>query len=155
MTDTELVAALSHRDAIALTIWGEARGTSKVGRAGIASVIGNRVKARRPHWGSDHKSVCLAPHQFSCWTPDQHGNHDTLMAAALSLADPNKHVGPIMRECRELATELLAGALPDVTNGSTHYLRDFLYRSEHCPAWAKGKTPAAVIDSHLFFSGIA
>lgn len=154
MTDAELLAKLSRRDVVGLTLWGEARGEEQLGRFAVASVIGNRVAARRRHWGLDHKAVCLAPHQFSCWTKDPHGNHDTLMAAAHSLSNPKNHVGPVMRDCLAIADELLAGRLPDVTNGSTHYLRDFLYRSESCPAWAKGKTPAAVINGHLFFSGI-
>ncbi len=127
-------------DVLARTLWGEARGEGEAGMAAVAAVIVNR--ARRPGWwGRDIVEICKRPWQFSCWNagdPNREkllrvGNDDAAFAAALRIA--------------RLA---LAGALPDPTQGATHY-----HAAQIQPGWARGREPAARIGGHLFYSDIA
>lgn len=150
MTDQDLRAELSEHHAVAATIWGEARGTSTVGRAAVASVILNRVKACRPHWGLTAKGVCFAPKQFSCWSPaGGRVNYESTMDAARAFHRGDV-AGTVSRECIDLAIAVVAGTLPDVTNGASHYVTRELFESDAPPAWAVGKLPCAAICGHVF-----
>ena len=136
---------MSDLDALARTIYGEARGEGVAGMEAVASVIMNRVKAdlgndgRPDWWGEGVEGVCKKPWQFSCWNMDD-PNRDKL----LSVDDRD----PWFRHAQEIAKRALAGELPDPTGGSTHYLTD---RVAGVTAWAKGKTPTAKIGRHWFY----
>jgi spore germination cell wall hydrolase CwlJ-like protein len=56
-------AELTHREVIAMTILGEARGEGKAGMYAVACVIAQRAVNRN----KTPKAVCLQPWQFSCW----------------------------------------------------------------------------------------
>lgn len=162
MTDTEQIASLASDQVLAITLYGEARSEPVEGRIAIASVIRNRVNtdigndSKPDWWGEGYRGVCLAPWQFSCWTPKggpgQQQNYDVVMAvvrAALNGVSP----GPVMRECLWLALGIISGDLRDRVNGATHYLTADLFRINP-PLWAKGKTPPVRIGSHLFFKDV-
>jgi len=51
---------------VAMTLYGEARGTSLLDRLAVGAVIRERV-LRPGWWGRSWESVCKAPWQFSCW----------------------------------------------------------------------------------------
>jgi len=137
-------------DVLARTLYGEARGEGEVGMRAVGHVVLNRVAARR-WWGSDVKSVCLQPWQFSCW----------------NVNDPNlrhlRHAGDAEASFRlafDIASRLLASeqadaagrARADDTQGATHYYANSLRAP---PVWARGRAPCARIGKHLFFKGIA
>jgi N-acetylmuramoyl-L-alanine amidase len=152
VTDHELIATLPARTIVGLTIYGEARGYGEgiEGRAGVANVIRNRVKAQRPHFGLTASEVCLKPLQFSCWTPvDGPTNYATILYAARLLAS-GQAAGPRLAECLWIADGMLSGLLGDNTNQATHYLTADLL-AQKPPAWTKGLTPVARIHSHVFF----
>lgn len=150
MTDLELLDTLSPLHTVAATLFGEARGESTVGRAAVASVIQNRVRAQRKHFGLTAKAVCLQARQFSCWAPEGgRANYETTIAAARSFHRGNI-AGPVSSECLALAELVVAGTLVDVTNAATHYLTRQLFESDGPPGWAVGKLPCADIGSHVF-----
>jgi hypothetical protein len=149
----QILAALSQTDVLALTIWGEARNQAVEGRIAVGCVIRNRLIAGR--WGHDYKAVCLAPWQFSCWTPKGGpANYETVLAAARALLHPEGHRGPDLRECLWIAEGLTSGALRDRVAGCAHYVTRELWHSQP-PSWARGMDPAIRIGDHVFFRGVA
>lgn len=128
---------------VARTLWGEARGEGRVGMAAVANVIANRVSLG---WrgAADAIDVCLARKQFSCWND----------------GDPNlARMERVMRapdaaylDACDIARRMLAGDLPDRTDGATHY---FVSTLRPRPRWAEGQTPSQVIGQHEFYKGIA
>lgn len=125
-------------DILARTMCGEARGEGDQGMIAVANVVMNRV-AKPCWWGKTIRQVCLKPYQFSCWLHD----------------DPNY---PIIENLNEqfsiyndavcLAKQVMAGDIPDNTNGATSYYAKSMAEP---PSWAADKTPCAVIGNHLFF----
>lgn len=126
-------------DVLARTLWGEARGEGRDGMRGVASVICNRT-SRPGWWGRSIAEVCLKPWQFSCWLESDPNRvkllavdgRDRAYATALSVA-----------------TDALAGILPDYTFGATHY-----HAVDCAPDWARGRTPCVVIGRHAFYNDI-
>lgn len=154
MTDAELIAALSDEQVVGLTLYGEARGEWRLGRIGVANTIANRAAAQKRRWGLTAREVCLRPYQYSCWMVEGGlANYEDVIAAARTLTGKEPFRGPVMADCLDIAQAVVAGTLTDVTDGSTHYLTRGLYQSAHCPRWASGRPPKAIIGAHLFFGG--
>lgn len=126
-------------DILARTIWGEARGEGAAGMAAVAAVIMNRAK-RPGWWGRDVRSVCQAKWQFSCWNAN-----DPNRAKLLSVGPVDKAFAAAL----DIAELAVRGLPPDPTAGATHY-----HTRAVSPAWAKGKTPCAMIGAHLFYNDI-
>jgi spore germination cell wall hydrolase CwlJ-like protein len=124
-------------ETMARTLWGEARGEPREGKAAVAHVILNR--ARRGGWfGDDVKAVCLKRWQFSCWL-ESDPNRAKLLAASLDT--------PSLKNCVDIALRCFLGTIEDPTGGADHY-----YNPDAAdPVWARGKTPTARIGRHLFF----
>ena len=138
-------------DVLALTIYGEARNQAVEGKIAIGNVCRNRLKTNR--WGSSYERVCLAPMQFSCWSP-QGGlsNYTTLQALAQQIMNGKPPKGdPILDECYWIASGIQSGAAQDNVDAATFY---FVTNSK-MPSWAIGHLPVCVIGAHSFFSGIA
>jgi hypothetical protein len=142
-------AALSRRPAslaaavLELTLWGEAGHLRVRAVEGVAAVVMNRLRlASLPegprHLGVDVPGICRAPFQFGCWHP-RHPRHARLHDPAL-LEDPGFAI------CRRIAARALAGALPDATQGATHY-----HAAERLPRWAIGLVPAAERGGLVFY----
>lgn len=143
------MTTLSDLDVLALTIWGEARNQSLAGMAAVAAVIRNRLQSGQ--WGRSYESVCLAPKQFSCWTPiGGKANHGTLRALVGQIQQGKAPDDPVLKRCYWIAQGCLSGVLPDETSGSMHY---FVTKSP-MPSWAKDHLPVAVIGSHSFFNDV-
>lgn len=136
MAQSPTLPAMTTRDVIARTLWGEARGEGRNGMAAVACVIQNRVRNPR-WWGSSPITVCLKPYQFSCWLAD-----DPNRAKLLAVTDRDASY----RAALEIADTLLSGLLVDVTNGADHY-----HTTGVSPAWSSGKKLVAVIGNHRFF----
>lgn len=109
-----------------LTVWGEARGESFLGKVGVAEVIRNRMARRFLSDGTVIGTV-LKSYQFSCW----------------NTSDPNRlHMArleddsPMYHECARAWTE---SASTIVTQGAVAYLNPRAL--PQLPAWYD---PAAI-----------
>lgn len=132
--------------ALARTLWGEARGESRMGQIAVAWVIRNR--AENPGWWSRQRdgipddtieAVCMEPNQFTCWWDTQLVKVRTRTKAQL---------GTLM----DVARGVLNDEIPDPTGGADHYhtiLRPSYERSWP-PSWAKGRV-GVTIGSHIFY----
>lgn len=127
--------ALDAADVFALTLWGEAGDRPVRAIEAIASVVMNRVRLGAPY-GRGVAGVCRAPFQFACWHP---GHPRRARLAEVTAADD---LGP----CRRIASRALAGALPDPTQGATHY-----HEAERLPRWALGRVPQAELGGLVFY----
>lgn len=126
---------------LAQTIYGEARGESLDGQTAIAWVVRNRAE-QHPRWqGTTIAAICHAPRQFSCWNASD-VNRPLLLAVTLN--------EPVFVRCLHTALAVLGEERPSPVGAATHY-----YAGARAPAWARGKTPVAVIGAHRFFEDIA
>lgn len=155
MTREQIRAALTDRQALIATIYGEARGESAVSQAAVACVIANRVQAdlrgggKPDWWGEGWRDVCLKKWQFSCWWEDSRNTTLTYEFAESLVASRQWGYEGLFA----IADLAMAEALKDQTIGSCHYVTTALL-AKAPPAWAKGLTPAAIIGSHAFFAGV-
>ena len=92
-------------------IYGEARGQPVAERIAVAHVVRNRT-LRPGWWGKSLKEVCLCRKQFSCFNQ---GDPNFPRLIDVKLDDP------IFLECAGISGIVAAGALPDPTDGATHY----------------------------------
>ncbi len=123
---------------IARTVFGEARGETHQGKVAVAWVIKNRVD-NPSWWGTTVQEVCLNPFQFSCWNR-RDPNHDTTLATPLD----DERLAEIVQLCDGVS----AGRIKDPTNGADSYCETPL---RHQLAWAKHRSPTAVIGHHTFY----
>lgn len=161
MTENEIKAALTDALAVPGTIFGEGAGLDRKGREAIASTIRNRYLTPK-RFGLTWKNVCLSRAAFSCWWSwggkENHGRLLNLMEAILT--DTPLPLTPkearVWQECIEIAGLAMTEGLPDRVNHATHYYNPHAMRpAGRVPAWAVGKTPAAVVEPHRFYAGIA
>jgi hypothetical protein len=150
MSDQDLIAQLTDDEIVALTLYGEARGEGQMGLEAVASVIVNRVKAKR--FGPTARAVCLAPWQFSCWK-ESAGQADYLALIHEGQKLASGLLDSTIEGCLHIALEVVDGTLPDSVQGSTHYVTEALYKLKP-PAWAKGQQPTLKVGRQLFFAGI-
>jgi spore germination cell wall hydrolase CwlJ-like protein len=135
---------MTDRDAIALTLYGEARGEGITGLLAVAWVLRNRLRAGR--WGTSYEAVCFAPYQFSCWNQ----------------ADPNRPIlqgilgghkatlPTILVQCYTLADVLLNEAMLQQLGSARHYYA----AASVPPAWAAQGVLVASVHGHKFFEGV-
>lgn len=141
-------------DVLARTIYGEARGENTIGREAVAWVIRNRLESpatwwRRGVYRSDagpipddtYRAVCLRLFQFSCWNKTD-PNYDLLHDV------PDTH--PILRDCREVARNVMGGEVIDPTGGACHYVTQQLWARQGKPAWLAKMKPIKTIGNHVF-----
>lgn len=123
-------------DIVARTIWGEARGEGARGMQAVANVIINR--ARNPGWwGKNIVEVCLAPSQFSAWNRND-ANYAKVQSVTTATAS--------FKTALEIAAKAVAGVLPDITGGASHY-----HTTAINPYWADSLRPLGVIGAHKFY----
>lgn len=149
-TDTEIRAALGFREAVALTLWGEARAEPIEGIVGVACVIRNRRLAT----GHDWARIVHAKLQFSCWwRQGGEANFTRVMTLARSMLTGMPIMADGWRECLWVADGVMANYVRDNTGGARHYLTKTLLETKP-PAWAKGRTPSVVLGHHAFIVGV-
>jgi len=124
-------------DVLARTAWGEARSEGAAGMQAVLNVIMNRARIGG-WWGDDPVEVATKPWQFSAWNKND-PNRGRLLS--VTTADPK------FREALALAARAVAGTLPDITGGATHYYADYIAK----PTWAAKMTKTATIGRHLFY----
>jgi spore germination cell wall hydrolase CwlJ-like protein len=128
--------------------WGEARSEGAQGLQAVINVIDNRARMdlfndNKPDWwGESHAGVATQPYQFSAYNEND-PNRPQL--EAVTDADP------LFVEAVALAAKAVAGRLPDITGGATHYHTTTLTP----PDWTVGAEPTAVIGNHIFYKGVA
>lgn len=125
---------------VELTVWGEARGQGPDEWAAVIWVIRNRA-SRPSWWGRTMREVCLKRSQFSCWN-ERDPNRAKMLA--LPFGDP------ILVKIRAVLEQVMMGAIPDPTDGATHYAVTGLN-----PAWAEGKEPCFATAAHEYWNDIA
>lgn len=153
MTEQDVKAALSDRDALTLTLLGEARGEELEGRLAIACVI--RTRAADPkRWADTVKDVCFEPWQFSCWNRNDPNAAQLFEQAGLLVQDHAVRStfvrDALFYETRWLAEGILSGVVCDRVGGANHYLTRLLWEKS-APNWAKGVSPVALVGRHAFF----
>lgn len=150
MTRETVRAALTGRQALICTLYGEAAGEPLLGQIAVACVIRNR--AEKPGWwgGPDYKSVCLAKAQFSCWWEDT-PNTERVYAfgeALIRVLSPDVE-SPLVHRLGWIADGVMSEAAPDESQGATHYLTAALF-SVRPPTWAQGQVPLTRLGHHVF-----
>lgn len=137
------------RDVVTLakTMEGEARGEPDDGKAAVAWVIVNR--ACRVRFAGDGAGrigaiakVCLAQWQFSCW------NANDPNRAYLERAPASAYAAE-----RAIAEAVLAGVIPDPTNGADHYhtIDAPAWADVWPPSWAPTMREVARFGGHVFY----
>ena len=129
-------------DALARTVYGEARGEPYPGKVAIAWVAVNRWGSEAAFAAPTIEATCRNPLGFPCWSEND-PDRDRLRSVTLNSVS--------FRECMGAALAVLNGIDPDPTFGATHYY------DPGCgarPDWAEGKPIALVIGGHAFFSDI-
>ncbi|KPN92467.1 cell wall hydrolase [Pseudomonas nunensis] len=133
------------RDIFARTLWGEARGEGLAGQIAVAWAIRNRVDDGRTKswWGEGYAGVCQAPYQFSCWNNGD-PNFDYLSGAK---PIPTREFAL----AQIAADEVIAGNVPDPTDGATHY---YAIAMPEAPAWATKAKQTLMLGGHVFFRDV-
>ena len=126
---------------MALTMWGEARGSGEEGMRAVGHVIDNRRRSGR-HGGFATDTVSEA-YQFSCWNP---GDPNLRAIRNVDALASDSHDALMWRAARRLAEEILSGRSADPTDGALFY-----HAASVAPLWSRGVPPVRRIGSHLFF----
>jgi N-acetylmuramoyl-L-alanine amidase len=147
--DAEIKTALSHEQAVAMTIRAEAVTEPIEGEIAVGCVIRNRL-LHPVRFGQTWRDVCHAKAQFSCWQPvDGEKNYLALMAYCEQALAGTRPWPP---QQLWIAQGIISGAITeDRVNGATHYYAKYM---KIPPKWARGVTPVADIGTHLFFKGV-
>ena len=124
---------------MAKTMWGEARGEGLAGMQAVGNVIMNRVDAGS-WYGASIKDVVLKPYQFSCWNSND-PNRAKIDALTVSQLESSMAL--------PLARQIIAGDLPDITGGATHY-----HAKSITPSWASKMKRTAMIGNHIFYKEV-
>lgn len=120
-------------EAMALTVWGEARGEPMAGQVAVAHVIMNRVRDDGPRWPDSPYDVCHQSKQFSWWNNPE---------------GPPKVQDPEFANIIAVCAGCIAGDFDDPTNGANHYLN--LKVLDKVPTWYRADKIVALIGGHTF-----
>ena len=124
---------------LAKTMWGEARGEGALGMQAVGNVVMNRVNAGS-WYGASIKDVVTKKYQFSCWNENDPNRAiiDAITPQQLSL-----------NGTLAIARQVIAGTLPDITGGATHY-----HAKNIKPSWASSMKKTATIGNHIFYKEV-
>lgn len=122
-------------EALARTVYGEARGEPFEGQVGVAWVVKNRA-SKPGWWGRTIEEVCFRAKQFSCWNPDD-PNLRVIHAATPNVESYLRAMG--------VAALVMSGNLPDPTRGATHY-----HHVGIKPLWSEKMRETVTIGHHKF-----
>jgi spore germination cell wall hydrolase CwlJ-like protein len=148
--DRPIFDALNDLQAMALTIYGEARGEFlKFGRPALAGV-GYAIKNRIDHptwWGKGVKGVCYHPVQFSCYlSVSAAAGYRELLKIAKDWTNA-LHNDHMLFLCLEIADKILTGKEPNPVDHATSYCNPALCT----PAWREDKVFVVTIGRHDFY----
>ena len=137
--------ALTDTEALALTIYGEARGESIEGQIAVACVIRNRVNSQN----KTYTEICQAPFQFSCWNPFD-VNYSVLNNYANQMIAQKTIIDPTLNQCIWIATGIISNSILDNTKGALNYVTMSLLISGNAPRWAQNMTNKIQIGNQMF-----
>lgn len=126
-------------DALARTLYGEARGEGVAGMQAIAWVVVNRVRRGAPRFKDTVLGVVMQPKQFSCWNQS---DPNSRLCARVSEEDP------IFSLAVYAAASVLSGEVRDMVGGADHYHATWM---RPYPAWAASMKQTKVIGQHVFY----
>lgn len=125
------------------TVLAEAGSQGLPGMVAVANVLKNRVGAGK--WGDNLSAVTTAKSQFE---PMAHWGTGTNN-------DPARYstYSPEYQQAARIVSGVMAGQIPDITNGATHFYAPVAQASlgRTPPEWASG-SPTAKIGGHVFFN---
>jgi conjugal transfer mating pair stabilization protein TraG len=127
------------RDYLIRTLVFEAAEEPDEGKAAVVHVILNRMRSKK--WGDSIKEVVTEPWQFEPWMT----RRDEMKS--LSLDDPR------YLDAARITDAVLAGVIPDPTDGATHFLNPDIVRKRRggsLPNWARGE--GQPIGNHTFYA---
>lgn len=130
-------------DALARTIWGEARGEGYKGMQAVANVVMNRYSLAQSNaayarqFGRTVEEIVKKPYQFSVWNYND-PNRQKIMEVT--------HNDPQYRIAVDIARNALEGNLSDITGGADHY-----HTASINPNWADEKLLNGQIGVHKFY----
>ena len=131
-------------DAIARTIWGEARSLGEDGMRAVACVIMNRV-AKKTWYGLTPYEVCFkhksGVYQFDCNDPK---DPNCEKCANVTTDDPQFAIAS------DIAEDATQFNWIDITHGALNYYSTTI----PLPSWARGKTPCLTIGNTQFYNNI-
>lgn len=140
------MAELSEKElaVLAYTLLGEAAGEGRAGMEAVMQTIKNRAESGR--YPSNPAQVAIqkdknGTYQYSAWNTKKKGGNDPDTRFSKS--------SPQFKEALQVVQRVMAGEVPDVTGGATHY-----YSGDKKPAWfdAEGPAGATKIGNHTFAS---
>ena len=126
---------------MALTMWGEARGSGEEGMRAVGHVIDNRRKAGRH--GAFVTDTVSEAYQFSCWNA---GDPNLRAIRNVDALPRDSHDYRMWRAASRIAEEILSGRSEDPTGGALFYHATYV-----APRWSRGLPPIRRIGNHLFF----
>ena len=127
------------RDYLIRTLAFEAPHEPDLGKAAVVHVILNRMRSKR--WGDNVKQVVTQRWQFEPWMT-RRKEMERLSPSDLRY-----------RDAARIADAVAAGALPDPTEGATHFLNPSVVRKRRggsLPSWAQGE--GQEIGRHIFYA---
>lgn len=128
---------------MARTALGEARGISQEARQAVMWTGVNRFTAKRWFSGQTIAGTFLKFEQYDCWNWNDKNNYPLIcnIATGIELYDDAMYD----------ATLVLAGLIPDLAQGATHYYDT----SIPPPAWTANATKTVQIDNLIFYKDVA
>lgn len=140
--DATIFNALDDKQALALAIYGEARGENTEGKIAVAWVIVNRAK-HGGWYGDNIKGVAYKKNQFSCFNSND-PNYEKLKKIALNF---NKALqDKVLASCYTIAKGVLSGTIESNVKDATHY-----HTTAIKPSWLKGVEFITKIQNHKFY----
>lgn len=136
---------LTDREAMILTVYGEARGEPVEGQLAVINTINNRSKNR----AQTIKEVCFARLQFSCWNQND-PNFPILMELANQIIVDRIPDNKAFNQIAYLTEGILSNRLSDNSRGSDHYMTTDLFQSDKRPSWARNPKRQIEIGNHTF-----
>ncbi len=145
MTFDDVKAGLTDREAVILTVYGEARGEPVEGQLAVINVIINRAFLRK----LTPKEVCFQRLQFSCWNKNDKNFPILKELAEQTVVEdlPDKRE---LLQIGYLFDGVMKNILEDNTNKADHYMTTSLFKSDKKPSWAKNPKFTKAIGAHTF-----
>lgn len=139
---------------LATVLWHEIRGGTIIEMKQVANVIMNRLdmfeRGNRQGYQLELGDILTARYQFS--------GSEKYLNSKMTNQDILKHInlrgseGRAWKNCLNIAEQALAGQLPDLTHGATHYRT---CTSPNMTFWGASKIKGVSHGKHCFFKGIA
>lgn len=129
---------------LARLILGEAEDQTEDAKIGVGFTILNRLKKKNSNWGYSIREIILKDNQY-----DGMWNEHTYQKVRNPLGDLSDKRKKEWQESYEIATDILAGKIPDPTNGATnfHSFKD----PKDFPNWATEETYKTKLGDIYFY----